>query len=70
VVEEPRKYISAVALAKEFLKTRKRLEKPPFTKALAKAKFLKKSDFLPAAKKDAFFRQNLSRFLEGKEGFL
>ncbi|MFH1234263.1 MAG: CCA tRNA nucleotidyltransferase [Candidatus Diapherotrites archaeon] len=70
VVEEPRKYISAIALAKVFLQTRKKLEKPPFTKALAKAKFLKKSEFLAAAKKDPFFKSNLSRFLEGKEGFL
>jgi tRNA nucleotidyltransferase (CCA-adding enzyme) len=70
VVEEPRKYIEAMALAKVFLQTRKKLEKPPFTKALAKAKFLKKSEFLATAKKDAFFKCNLSRFLEGKEGFL
>ncbi|MEM0360164.1 MAG: CCA tRNA nucleotidyltransferase [Candidatus Diapherotrites archaeon] len=70
IVEEPRKYVNAMALAKVFLQERKKLEKEPFRKALSKAKFLEKSEFLAIAKKDEFFKYGLSRFLEGKEIFL
>lgn len=70
VVEERRKYTNAIKLAKEFLKKRKKIEKPPFKKALLKTQFLEKKEFLETARKDLFFKYNLSRFLEGKEIFL
>jgi len=70
VVEEPRKHTDALKLAKGFLGKRKKLEKMPFRKALVKAKFLEKKQFLREAGKDTFFKYNLSRFLEGTELFL
>lgn len=70
VVEERRKYVNAERLVKDFLRKRKKLEKMPFKKALAKAEFLEKKQFLRKARKDAFFKYNLSRFLDGKESFL
>ena len=70
IVEERRKHTDALRLAKEFLKKRKKIEKKPFRRAFAEAEFLEKKRFLRTARKDSFFKYNLSRFLEGTEPFL
>ncbi len=70
VVEEKRRHTNALGLAKIFLRERRKLEKMPMKKALAKAEFLEKKEFLRKARANAFFKYNLSRFLEGTESFL
>ncbi len=70
VIEELRKHTSAVKLAREFIQKRKKLEKGPFKKALAKCNILEKKEFLKTARKDPFFKYSLSVFLKGKEKFL
>jgi len=70
VVEEKRKWTTSFKLAKEFVKKRKKLEKKPFSTALAKTKFLEKKGFLKTARKNKFFNFSLSKFLEGKESFI
>ncbi len=70
VVEEKRRQVDSFKLAKEFVNKRKKIEKKPFSKALAGTKFLEKKEFLKTAKRDKFFNFSLSKFLEGKESFL
>jgi len=70
IVEEKRKHTNALALAKIFLGERKKVEKNPFKKSLGKTKILEKKEFLRRARANAFFKYNLSRFLEGTESFL